>query len=264
MSVLSSLRGRRSPAGTDVERATEPGGAAPTEASTAPTPVTAPEDFTLTPAQKRFFDTFGFVSLPGLFAAEIDRIVAGFEEVFEAERGKTFDTNVALHFDEKRSIVASVVDKSEDLRWLKDDPRVDTIVRTLVGGPYDYAESDGNLFYCDTSWHPDNYAAPMTHFHVKLSFYLDPLHGESGAIRMIPGTNHWMSPYAQAVRESVDDPAAIEEIFGVRPDQIPSWTLESEPGDVVVWNFRTVHASFNGGERRRLFSMNFREHLDDA
>jgi len=25
-----------------------------------------------------------------------------------------------------------------------------------------------------------------------------------------------------------------------------------------------VHASFNGGERRRLFSMNFREHLDDA
>ena len=36
-----------------------------------------------------------------------------------------------------------------------------------------------------------------------------------------------------------------------------AWT--DLPGDVVAWNFRTIHASFNGQERRRLFSLNFKE-----
>ena len=27
---------------------------------------------------------------------------------------------------------------------------------------------------------------------------------------------------------------------------------------MIAWDFRTIHASFNGGERRRLFSINFR------
>ena len=26
-----------------------------------------------------------------------------------------------------------------------------------------------------------------------------------------------------------------------------------------MWNFRTIHGSYNGGERRRLFSLNFGE-----
>jgi hypothetical protein len=38
---------------------------------------------------------------------------------------------------------------------------------------------------------------------------------------------------------------------------VPSWTVDVDPGDLVVGNFRTMHASFNGGVRRRLFTMNF-------
>jgi hypothetical protein len=260
MSVLSSLRARRNP-GADRPAQVPTTTAAP--AATETTPDVSPEAFEISPAKKHFFDTFGFTTFPGLFANDIDRITGGFEDIFEREQ--PLDTNVALHYEKKRSIIPNFIDKSEDLVWIRDDPRVVTIVETLLGTPYENADSDGNLFYCDTSWHPDTYASPLHHFHLKLSFYLDPLHGESGAIRMIPGTNHWQETYAHDVRSGIGDPAAIEANFGVSASEIPSWTVESEPGDVVVWSFRTVHASFNGGQRRRLFSVNFREVVaDDA
>lgn len=212
-------------------------------------------------ADKRYFDTFGFLRIRGLFASDIARITEGFEEVFEAEHGNTLDSNMALHFNEKRSIVPGIVSRSDKLCDLVDDPRTVSVVSTLMGRPYEYSESDGSLFYCDTSWHPDSYGAPMSQIHLKLSLYLDPLRGESGAIRMMPGTNFWESEYANAVRGGVYDPESIEATYGVKPDELPSWTLESEPGDLIVWSFRTVHASFNGGQRRRLLSINFREEL---
>lgn len=215
------------------------------------------EGFQLTPQQVMFFETFGFLKVPGLFDDDIDRITRGFEEVFATN--PTWDTNVELHFDQQRSIIPGFVHKSDDLAWLLEDPRVTSIVQTLVGPHYEYAESDGNLFYCETSWHADIYSAPINQLHLKLSFYLDELDADSGAIRLIPGTNDWASPFATTLRRDLETPATTVERFGVRWDEIPSWPLASRPGDLVLWSFRTVHASFGGGQRRRLFSINFRE-----
>ncbi len=220
--------------------------------------------FELTKQQKAYFESFGFLRIPGLFADDIDRIIGGFEAVFRDDAHIRMDTREDLHLNKRRLIIPSFIDKSPDLRWLLDDDRVNGVVRGLVGDDYAFAESDGNLFFCDSSWHPDTYAAPMEVFHVKLSFYLDSLGGESGAIRMIPGTNHHMVPFVHELKLNLKDPRSIIDIYGVEYDQIPSWTLESEPGDLIVWNYRTIHASFNGGERRRLFSMNFREAGDMA
>ena len=55
------------------------------------------------------------------------------------------------------------------------------------------------------------------------------------------------------------DDASVEEIFGVPGNEIPSVAINSSPGDLIIWNFRTIHGSYNGGERRRLFSLNFGE-----
>jgi Phytanoyl-CoA dioxygenase (PhyH) len=268
MSVLSNLRGRKTPA--DAE--TTPSPPSSTEPATTPSPTAAtnpvapttatPGGHRLSQKQLAFFETFGFVRLPGLFAPDVDRLVDGFEEVFDGN--ESWDTNEALHFNERRRIIPLFIDRTERLSWLNTDPRITDVVSSLIDRPWETAGSDGNLFYCDTSWHPDSYAAPMHIYHVKLSFYLDPLHGENGAIRMIPGTNFHRSEFAGQVRENTEDPEAIRDIYGVGPDEIPSWTLESEPGDVIAWNFRTIHASFNGGQRRRLFSLNFREVTEDS
>jgi ectoine hydroxylase-related dioxygenase (phytanoyl-CoA dioxygenase family) len=219
----------------------------------------SPTAFQLDTRQVAYFETFGFLKVPGLFAHDIDRIEAGFEEVFANDAIGRMETNEHLHLEQRRTIIPGFIHKSDKLAPLLDDPRVVGVVTGLIGENYEYAESDGNVFDCESSWHPDIYSAPLNQFHAKLSFYLDPLHGDSGAIRMIPGTNHHKTQYAKALRSNLEDYEAIERIYGVRYNEIPSWTLESEPGDLIVWNFRTIHASFNGGERRRLFSINFRE-----
>ncbi len=218
------------------------------------------EPYQLTAQQIAYFETFGFVKVPGLFADDMGWITESFEEIFAT--ATHWETNEELHFDQRRLIVPGFVERNERLATITRDPRVVGVVNSLIGERAEYAQSDGNLFYCDTSWHADNYEAPMTIYHVKLSFYLDSLHGSSGAIRLLPGTNFHDSPYAQTLRRNLRKPGAIEEIYGTKPEELPAWTMDSEPGDVIVWNFRTVHASFNGGERRRLFSLNFREAVD--
>jgi hypothetical protein len=220
------------------------------------------EAFTLLPQQIAYFETFGFLRVTGLFRDCVDLLREGFEEIFSREQ--PWVTNEELHLEERRSIIPAFVQRSPKLAWLLDDDRVHGVVSALMPGAYEYCESDGNLFDCESSWHPDTYSAPLTRFHVKLSFYLDSLTGENGAIRMIPGTNHHRTPYARLLRRNLEHHSEIEGIYGVRYNEIPSWTLENEPGDLIVWNFRTIHGSFNGGERRRIFSINFRDLEQDG
>jgi Phytanoyl-CoA dioxygenase (PhyH) len=211
----------------------------------------------LSDQQIAYFNTFGYLKIPGLFADDVDTLCAGFEAVF-ADNAQWI-TNEELHYEQQRAIIPAFITKDERLHRLLEDERVVDIVSSLVGPGYEYAESDGNIFSCDTSWHSDIYAAPLQQYHLKLSFYLDPLRQDTGAIRFIPGTNHFESAYARTLRRDLMTPTTVHDTFGLPSSEIPSWTVETDPGDLVIWNFRTIHGSFGGGGRRRLFSINFRE-----
>ena len=210
-------------------------------------------------AQVAYFETFGYLKLPGLLADDIDEITEAFEAVFADEANPRWETYEELHLRRRRLIIPAFIDRHPRLARLRDDPRVSGIVRSLIGPDYEYAESDGNIFSCESSWHADTYSAGLGRLHVKASIYLDPLSADSGAIRVIPGTNFHHTSYAQTLRRELEHADQIESHFGIDGRDIPSWAISSVPGDVVVWNFRTIHASYNGGERRRLFSINFRE-----
>jgi hypothetical protein len=233
-------------------------------ADTQPQPPARSGGYQLSPQQLNYLATFGYLRIPGLFADDIGWITDGFERVFANH--ETWDLEEWLHFDRKRSIVPQFIDRDDELVKLRDDPRVVDIATAVLGEDYEYAESDASLFYCDTSWHPDIYGAPIDQFHLKLSFYLDPLVGDKGAIRMIPGTNHLGTTYAKLLYGKLQKPDEIGDTFGVDYDQIPSVVVESRPGDLLMWNYRTVHASFGGDDRRRLFSVSFKQprHDDDA
>jgi len=213
----------------------------------------------LTPQQVTFFESFGFLRLKGLFAADVDEITRGFEDVFAAEGHPRMELYEPLHGRERRIIIPQFITKSPILSRLVNDPRVTGIVSSLLGPEYEYAESDGNLFDCESHWHSDMYGAPLHLHHVKLSFYLDKLRGDSGAIRVIPGTQFFNESFGVAVRRKLLDPDRIEDEFGVPGREIPSVVVETDPGDLVAWDFRTVHASYGGALRRRLFSINFRD-----
>ncbi len=227
---------------------TNPAGAAPVAS-----------EYLLTKQQIHFFETFGFLKIPGLFADDIDNIISGFEDLFGNEDQPVWETQEALHGNEKRVIIPGFIEQSPKLAPLKDDPRVLGAVHSLIGPDYVWASSDGNLFYCESYWHPDNYNAPLHHYHIKFSFYLDDLSGDNGAIRIIPGSHFHRQTFARTLLKAFNDPNEVEDRFGVPGRDIPSVTVESKPGDLIIWNFRTIHGSYHGGERRRLFSLNFGE-----
>jgi hypothetical protein len=222
-----------------------------------------PHEFALSDQQVHFFETFGFVRLPGLFAPEIELIAGGFEEVFAANT--PVDYHHDLHFGDLRETVGpGFVDRSPKLAWLRSDPRILAIVETLVGVRHNYNESDGNYFSCDTGWHSDVYGVTNEGRHIKIYFYLDELRRDTGALRVIPGTQGRGPEYAELVRGRLWDVNGPVDEFGVAPPDIPSWTVETDPGDVIVGNYLTLHATFGGAPKRRLFTMNYSERPDGA
>ena len=44
---------------------------------------------------------------------------------------------------------------------------------------------------------------------------------------------------------------------GLAIDQVPSTTLDSKPGDAIVFDLRLWHASWKGGVDRRMFSLQY-------
>jgi hypothetical protein len=222
-------------------------------------------DFSLSAQQVAFFRTFGFLKLPRLFAPDLARIVDGFEDAFASRAPDRIiredplqETDNAAFADRKRVILFQIVEQSEKLGWLASDPRVRNIVQSIVGERYEARPTDGHIFHCDTSWHPDK--GSDARFRLKLSFYLDPQRADSGAIRVIPGSHFSESAYAQALLDNLyGSPRKVQENYGIDAHEVPSWTIETDPGDLVCWDFRTFHATFNGFERRRLFSMTYCE-----
>jgi hypothetical protein len=213
---------------------------------------------TLSEQQVTFFRTFGFLKLPGLFRDDLGEIIAGFEEVFANDAHPRMETREVLHGEQRRLMIPQFIDKSVRMKWIRDDDRVAGVVTSLLGD-YEYAESDGNLLDCETSWHCDIFGSPFRMRHVKLFFYLDPQRGDSGALRVIPGTQYHQESFARSLRPKVKDPHNILHEFGLDRTELPAVPIETDPGDVIALDFRTLHASFHGPEGRRLFTLNFRE-----
>ena len=132
------------------------------------------------------------------------------------------------------------------------------VLSSLLGPDYEDNDSDGNIFACDTGWHSDMFGTNLQErLYIKVYFYLDPLVRDEGALRVIPGTNSLLSPFASdAAQAPLGGRRARVRRSGSTRD-IPSWTIETRPGDVVFGDFRTMHAAFDGGPNRRLFTINF-------
>ena len=213
------------------------------------------DKLTLTPQQLAHMDIFGYLVFPGLLSDRIDRIIEEFEAVFSARGG---GHNGKLHDGTARSCILPFIDQTEYLASLIDDPRVDGIFSSLLGEDYTYLGSDGNFYVGDTRWHSDTdwsgerRGKPPRIFY-KMAFYLDPVDATSGALRVIPGSQHYGDHFAEVLQSSLSE---SQEKLGVTGNQIPAISLDSNPGDVVVFNQNTKHSAWGGSDRRRMFTIN--------
>ena len=87
----------------------------------------------LTKQQLHFFDTFGFLQFPGLFAKEAEAIADAFEEVW-AEHGGGHDGHP--HDHQQRSALVPFIDQHKYLCGLLDDPRIEGIGSALLGADF--------------------------------------------------------------------------------------------------------------------------------
>ena len=83
----------------------------------------------LTEQQLDFFDTFGYLALPGLMADCIDEITEAFEQVW-SERGGGHHGKA--HDGKERSCIVPFIDQHERLCALLDDPRIEGLLASPV------------------------------------------------------------------------------------------------------------------------------------
>lgn len=209
----------------------------------------------LTPQQIAFIDTFGYLVFPGLLADKIDRIIAEFESTFAVQGG---GHNGKPHDGTARSCIVPFIDQNEYLSSLVDDPLVDGIFTSLLGEEYNYLGSDGNFYVGDTNWHSDtDWSGKMRgkppRIFYKMALYLDPVTATSGALRVVPGSQHYGDEYAEALQATL---RMAPDKLGIPGSQVPAIALESNPGDVVVFNQNTKHSAWGGNNRRRMFTIN--------
>ncbi len=212
----------------------------------------------LTAQQLAHFDTFGYLGFPGLLAERAEAISAEFETIWAGQGG---GHGGQPHDGAARSALVQFLDRSAYLSTLLDDPRVHAIAASLLGDDFNYMGSDGNFYVGDTRWHSDGYGGRGGLKHIKLAFYLDPLTRDTGALRVIPGSHRVGEPFADQVERDIRQSEAV---WGVAGDAVPALALETQPGDVLVFNHDLKHSAWGGSQRRRMFTMNCCQRYPEA
>ena len=192
--------------------------------------------------QRAHFETFGFLKLAGLLKTEVAGITREFEAVF-TQLGQKHDGT-------KRTGVVPFIDQRAGLCALLDHPGILAAVGNLLGTDFNYVSSDGNYYSGDTDWHRDSLY--QSNSYIKLALYLDPIRRDTGCLRVIPGSH----TDAGMVQWNDDRMRAAETEWGIPQRALPAYAIESDPGDVLLFNHRTLHASFGGSSSRRMFTMN--------
>ena len=215
----------------------------------------------LSKQQLAYFETFGFLCFPGLLADQIDEITRRFENVWATYGGGHAGSE---HDGEQRSALLPFIDRDKYLSAMLDAPRIDGIVSSILGDEYNYEASDGNFYVGNTEWHSDGYGRSK-YLSIKMAMYLDPVGSDSGCLRIIPGSHFVDSSYGDALQKSAPTSKEQhqEKLWGIPGSDVPAFALESQPGDLVVFNHNLKHASFGGGERRRMFTLNFQQRYRD-
>ena len=207
-------------------------------------------DLCLSDEQLQRFDTFGYLTFPGLLDDVIAEITDAFEEVWAQHGG---GHHGAAHDDERRSCIVPFVDQHPRLCALLDDGRIHGVLCVLLGEDFNYTGSDGNYYAGDTTWHSDGWARGGAQRFAKVAFYLDELTRDTGCLRVIPGTHRAGDWFADTMQEHIRE---IPETWGIEGVDLPAVALETRPGDLAVFDHNLKHAAFGGSSRRRMFTIN--------
>lgn len=204
-----------------------------------------------------FFDAYGFLHVPGLLAADVDELSATFDQVFADPAHPPFPFSAPGHRGETQWALGDFVDRAPGLGHLPTHPRLLGLATDLLGPGCSLVGSDASIYCCETEWHYDAPTRRPDHRHVKLAVYLDPIEPGTGAPRFLPGSHQLPAVDGGALQPYLGFDGQTEARTGLRGEDLPHWSVPLRPGDVIVWDFRVMHASFGSSAPRRQFALNF-------
>lgn len=195
----------------------------------------------LSEAERSHFDTFGFVVLrQRLTPAEVSTMRSEMRSAMEhAYRANPFDGS-------RRHWLPMMGEDTPFFASLLEDPRFFDVAEQLFGGEALGWLVDANRYVGNTPWHNDAFASTRG---IKFAIYLDPVDGDSGALRVIPGSHR--QPLHGEVVEYMKTQPAIEDL--------PAVPCTTEPGDVVAFEFPIWHASVGGSNDRSMCTVDYFE-----
>jgi ectoine hydroxylase-related dioxygenase (phytanoyl-CoA dioxygenase family) len=223
----------------------------------------------LTPAMVNFFHTFGYLKIPGFFKAEISSISQEFDRMM-SERFKRA-------YDNRKWFWPQMLEDSELLSNLLAQQKITSLMTQLLGENFVYKGSDGNVFSGSSGWHRDYLIRTKS---CKVLIYLDHNDANSGALRVIPGTQFVDDAYSTLLGSALSWPEPAPEggfdeknIFanGHNPTTmggnkiLPQVIIESSPGDIIVFNHNIIHCTnyILRQKKRRLLGLHFTKYTQE-
>jgi hypothetical protein len=192
----------------------------------------------VTDADAAHLRTFGYVVLrraldPGPLADELDRALRdGSRTTFSVDGGPGVSGAYVPMMVERTPVSVGLLD-----RFAVD-------AAALLGRTVLPLRAKGVRYAANASWHRDS-ELPIAS--IGFAAYLEPLDAGNGALRVLPGSHH--GAYGEAVAahlapaDDVDPAAAVAALPGV--------VVDTEPGDVIVFDEHLFHASVGGRDRRQ-------------
>jgi hypothetical protein len=129
---------------------------------------------------------------------------------------------------------------------LVEDDRFLAAARRLVDASVLPTYAEGNLLFGEAGFHTDCGTGTPG---VKFAAYLEPLTA-IGALRLKPGSHH--RDFAASIDAwDARNPARDAKQLWQQLTGLPCSVTETRPGDVIVFNWHTRHASIGGKDRRQ-------------
>ena len=210
----------------------------------------------LNQGQIDYFKTFGFLIIRQMFTSEeIKALILATETVCAKKLKREIGEKEWFWFD-------NFIEEDPALMKLVEDDRIYLVMEKLLGEDLIWIGSEGmggiDPELANHSWHFDGHKTSrnLDYLRTKVMIYLDAQRKDTGALRVIPGSHK--DPFHQELLALQDAHLAAKPIcFGIEGAQIPSCAVETEPGDIVIFNQWLYHAVYRKQGKRRVLVLKF-------
>jgi Phytanoyl-CoA dioxygenase (PhyH) len=199
----------------------------------------------VTDQQVDHYQTFGFLVLPRYLDEQ---------ETAElrAELDRALRDGYGAHFDDRdnwwgHSLPMMSRQRTPTSLALVEDDRFLGAARRLLDTGVLPTYAEGNLLFGEAGFHTDCGTGTPG---VKFVAYLEPLTAASGALRLMPGSYHPDFSAAIDAWEARNRAMDAEQLW-YQITGLPCYVAETQPGDVIAFNWHTRHASIGGKDRRQ-------------